>query len=261
LSTPADLALAVEAARAAGVVVMKAFRTDQRVTFKSADQPLTEADLASDQLIKEALMAVRPTYGWLSEETADTTDRLQRTHVWVVDPIDGTRSFVAGRAEFAISIGLAVKGEAVLGVVYNPATRELFTALKGGGAYAGERPTRLNATRRRFVLAASRSELKRGEFTSFQDDYDILPTGSTAYKLAKVAAGDADAFLSRGPKAEWDLCAGALIVEEAGGVVTDLGGNALQYNRPNPHITGVLAGSARLHAEILRRITDSTERP
>lgn len=257
MNFPAELALAIEAARAAGVVVMKSFRTDQKVSFKSPDQPLTQADLAADALIKSALLGERPTYGWLSEETADTTDRLARTHVWVVDPIDGTRSFVAGRPEFAISIGLAVNGVAQLGVVYNPATDELFTALRGGGAYAGERAVPLAPDRERAVIAASRSEIGRGEFASFTNDYDILPTGSTAYKLAKVGTGEADIFLSRGPKAEWDLCAGALIVAEAGGVVTDLAGHALQYNRPDPHITGVLAARAALHAKMLHRLRAS----
>ena len=258
-----ELALAVRAARAAGVVVMKAFRTEQVVTLKSPDQPLTEADLASDAMLKQHLLGSRPGYGWLSEETADTPARLECEFVWIVDPIDGTRSFVCGYPEFAISIALAQRGQALVGVVYNPASEELFTAVCGQGAYkrvgaAGrlrdkappENRLRIGPPRGRATIAASRSEIQRGEFVSFARDHDILPTGSTAYKLAKVADGGAHIFLSRGPKSEWDICAGDLLVTEAGGQVTDLAGTALQYNRRDPHITGVVAAHPALHAEM-----------
>jgi len=246
--------LAIAAARSAGDVVMNSFRTEQEVTFKSPDQPVTQADIAADALLQERLLAERSEYGWLSEETADTRDRLDREFVWLVDPIDGTRSFVAGRAEFSISIGLAQRGQVVLGVVLNPATGELYSALRGSGAFKGERQLRIDVVERRAVIAASRSEIRRGDFEPFVNVYDILPTGSTAYKLAKVAEGSADIFMSRGPKSEWDLAAGALIVEEAGGRVTDLHGNGLQFNRPSPHIRGVLAARAGLHEEVLMRL-------
>lgn len=249
-----DLEIAIDAARAAGDVVMKTFRTEQDVHYKSPDQPLTKADLAADALLKERLLGARPEFGWLSEETADTPDRLTKEIVWVVDPIDGTRSYVAGRAEFAISIGISLNGQPVVGVVYNPATDEIFTAIDGGGAQFNGRNIELANGGRTPVLAASRSEIKRGDFEPFAESHTLLPTGSTAYKLAKVADGSADVFLSRGPKAEWDLCAGALIVAEAGGMVTDLHGSTLQYNRPDPHIEGVLAASAALHADMLRRL-------
>ena len=251
-----DLELALNAVREAGVVVMQTFRTEHEVTHKSPDQPLTQADLAADALLKERLLGARPDYGWLSEETADTHHRLACERVWVVDPIDGTRSFIAGRSEFAISVGLSVNGQAQLGVLYNPATNELYSALAGQGAYKEGRRLNLRQGASRAVIAASRSEIKRGDFTSFAESYDILPTGSTAYKLAKVAEGSADAFLSRGPKSEWDLCAGDLIVREAGGLVTDITGVPLQYNRRDPHIRGVLAARAELHEEIIRHIEE-----
>jgi myo-inositol-1(or 4)-monophosphatase len=251
-----DLQLAILAARAAGDVVMKTFRTKQEVTFKSPDQPLTQADLAADALLKRMLLHDREKYGWLSEETADTSERLERTRVWLVDPIDGTRSYVAGRAEFTISIGLIEDGEAVAGVVYNPATDEMFTAMRHAGAWQGERRLSVANAVRRSIIAASRSEIQRGEFMSFADDFDLLPTGSTAYKLAKVAEGSADVFLSRGPKSEWDVCAGALIVAEAGGRATLLDGSDLRYNQHDPHISGILATRPELHADIVRRISE-----
>lgn len=256
INAAADMELAIAAARAAGVVVMKAFRTDQEVTYKSADQPLTPADLEADALLKRMLLRDRPDYGWLSEETADTTERLGKEDVWVVDPIDGTRSYISGRAEFAISVGLAQRGEAVLGVVYNPATDELYTTVRGHGARRGSESIAAATTNRRPIIAASRSEIARGEFDAFRDEFDLLPTGSTAYKLGKVADGSADVFLSRGPKSEWDVCAGALIVEEAGGVVSQIDGVPLHYNKDQPHINGVIAARRSLHADMVRRIRE-----
>ena len=112
----AELDLATRAARAAGEAVMRSFRTEQEVHYKSPGQPLTEADLEADRLLRTLLVGERPEYGWLSEVTADSPERLQRQRVWVVDPIDGTNSFVQGRAEFVVSVGLVDGGRAVLGV-------------------------------------------------------------------------------------------------------------------------------------------------
>lgn len=255
----ADLALAVEAARAAGEVIMRRFGCEQTVTYKGPDQPLTPADLEADDILRARLLGARPDYGWLSEETADAPDRLGRERVWIVDPLDGTRSYIAGRPEFAVSIGLAEAGRAVLGVVYNPATHELFWAERGGGAWceAPARPeaVRLHVTARstgdQAVLLASRSEIAAGEFDPFHGGWVLRPTGSTAYKLARLAAGAGDVFLSRGPKSEWDVCAGVLLVEEAGGRATDLAGGELRYNQPDPHVDGILATNGRLHGYLL----------
>lgn len=249
-----DLSLAVHAAREAGVVVMQYFRTDLEVVLKSPDQPVTKADLAADALLKEILRDARPEYGWLSEETADTADRLSREYVWMVDPIDGTRSFISGRAEFSISIGLARNGEPVLGAVYNPATNEMYSAIKGRGAFAGDRRMQVGGGRERGVMVGSRSEIKRGHFTPFEAVFDIQGLGSTAYKLCKVAEGEVDVFLSRGPKGEWDLCGGDVIVTEAGGHITDLDGQRLQYNRPAPHIRGVVAARAEVHVDLVNQM-------
>lgn len=268
----ADLELAIDAALVAGVAVMRSFGRPQEVVEKAPDQPLTEADLEADRLLGEKLLAERSGYGWLSEETMDRPDRLAASRVWIVDPIDGTRSYIAGRPEFAISIGLAERGVAVVGVVYNPATAELFWAVRGGGAYLTrardrdrastmpatwwiESAQRLAVTDRslddQMVLFASRSEIAAGEFDPFHGGWRIEPVGSTAYKLARIAAGDGDVFLSRGPKSEWDICAGALLVEEAGGRVTDLEGRTVDYNRPDPRVYGVLASNGGLHDYML----------
>ena len=254
-SVDQDLQLAILAARQAGAVVMRTFRTEQRVTHKSPDQPLTDADLAADATLKQMLLSNRPDYGWLSEETADKPDRLRKRLVWIVDPIDGTRSYIAGRPEFAISIGLVENHRALLGVVYNPATDEMFVAVRGQGARwvnGDALHVRRNSTTRELV--ASRSEISGGELEPFVQNFEIVPTGSTAYKLAKVAAGAAEAFVSRGPKSEWDVCAGVLLVEEAGGRATDLRGHDITYNQPRTEVFGILATNSVLHSALIDQI-------
>jgi myo-inositol-1(or 4)-monophosphatase len=253
----ADLELAIVAAREAGAVVMRSFGSEHKVTLKSPDQPLTDADLAADAALKRTLLGNRPDYGWLSEETADNPERLRRRFVWIVDPIDGTRSYIEGYPEFAISIGLVENQRPLLGVVYNPASAELYATRSGGGAWrvgGAQLSVQRGATPR--TLVASRSELQAGELEPFRADFDIRGTGSTAYKLMKVADGSAHVFVSRGPKSEWDVCAGALMVEEAGGRATDLRGRTLAYNQPRTSIYGILATNGALHGPMIDRLVD-----
>jgi myo-inositol-1(or 4)-monophosphatase len=258
-----DLDLARAAARSAAEAVMGWFGTPMDVVLKSPDQPLTKADLLADRIIKDILLGARPSYGWLSEETADSAERLEREMVWIVDPIDGTRSFIAGRPEFSISIGLARSGAVVLGVVCNPATQEYYWSSKGDGAFMaqGDGEVRMLSLapcppqNRKPIILASRNELSRGDFDSLRDEWEIKPLGSTAYKLAGVASGLGDVFFSRGPKSEWDVCAGALLVEEAGGVATDLFGEPFSYNKLEPFVSGVAASSGGLHRHVVNKIT------
>ncbi|HEX6910036.1 MAG TPA: 3'(2'),5'-bisphosphate nucleotidase CysQ [Longimicrobium sp.] len=249
-----DLELAIRAACAAGESTMRAFRVEQEVRYKSADQPVTEADLAADRILRRILLQERPDYGWLSEETADSPERLKRARLWVVDPIDGTNSFVAGRPEFAICVGLVEDGRAVAGVVHNPVTGEVFSAAAGGGAFCDGMPIRVSAAgpAQSPRIVASRWEMKRGELDAFAADWRVEPLGSTAYKMCRVAQGGAEAFVSRGPKAEWDVCAAGIIVQEAGGRVTRLDGSPAEYNRPEPQWRGIAASNGFVHDELLR---------
>jgi myo-inositol-1(or 4)-monophosphatase len=251
-----DLELAILAARDAGEIVMRSFGTKQRVTHKSPEQPLTEADLAADAALKRMLLGNRPGYGWLSEETADNPERLQKRLVWIVDPIDGTRSFINGYPEFAISIGLVENQRPLVGVVYNPATDELYAARRGHGAWrvGGAKLNVQNAVSP--ALVASRTEISEGELQPFEDAFRIQGTGSTAYKMMKVADGTAQVFVSRGPKSEWDVCAGVLIVEEAGGRATDLKGRSLSFNQPRTGSYGILATNGALHSQMIDRLAD-----
>lgn len=261
----ADLRLALSAVTAAGRVVMETFGTDPEVRHKSPDQPVTEADLAADALLKERLLNAHPDDGWLSEESADRPARLERRRVWIVDPIDGTRSFIAGYREFGISVALTESGAAVVGVIYNPARDHMVWATAGGGAFGLERwtafgddPDRAMAAATPLdagagpggLLLASRSERKAGEFDAFEGDWAIRELGSTAWKMAASAMGRG-AYISRGPKSEWDVAAGGLIVSEAGGVATDLRGRPFRFNRPDPSVYGVVAGAPAEHGRLL----------
>jgi myo-inositol-1(or 4)-monophosphatase len=241
----ADRALAIDAARVAGQLALDHWERALDVRHKSADQPVTAADIAVDRLLRARFAEARPDDGWLSEESRDARSRLERNRVWIVDPIDGTRSYIARRPEFTISIALVVAGVPVVGVVCNPATDELYHAVRGGGAVKEHGNTsaalRVRAAPARPLLLASRSEVGAGELEPFRDDWDIALVGSTAYKLARVAAGEADGYVSRGAKSEWDVAAGVLLVQEAGGRATELDGAAARFNRPLPVLRGIVA--------------------
>lgn len=237
----------VEAAIEAGRVIEQIRAAGFDVREKKGQGPVTEADHAADALLKERLLALE-SCGWLSEETADHPDRLSRPRLWVVDPLDGTKEFVQGIPEYSVAVALVEHSAPVLGVVHNPASRVTYWALRGEGAWRDGAPIRVGEGD---TLLASRSEIKRGEFAGFRQEWDIHHVGSIEFKLAQVAAGEAAVTLSRGPKWEWDVCAGALIVEEAGGIATDVFGGVFQYNQPFPKVRGVLAGAPEAYGRAL----------
>jgi len=256
---------ALEVVHAAADEVMSRYRSSQSVWDKDeggaaaeghAKNPLTEADLAADRVLREGLMALLPEAGWLSEETADDPVRLERELVWIVDPIDGTREYVEGIDEFAISVALSRDGAPVLGILFNPATGQLLAGTAGGGVTLNgvsverlpSRPTE------GAILLASRTESKRGEFAPFADAMDVRPMGSTAWKLGLVAAGEGHAYFTRKPRNEWDIAAGVMLCREAGAVVTDLHGAPHVFNRPDPLLAGVVVGVPGVHEGVMERI-------
>lgn len=240
-----------EIAVAAGRRIQEIREEGFRTATKADESPVTRADREADALLRSRLRELLPDAGWLSEETADDGARLQESRLWVVDPLDGTKEFIAGLPEYTVAIALVEAGAPVLGVVHNPVTGDVFAAVRGGGA------TR-NGARIRTVegrdLLASRSELKRGEFEPFQATWDVRAVGSIEYKLALVAAGDGAVTFSRGPKHEWDVCAGALLVTEAGGVATDLFGDPLRFNQSFPKTKGILAGARAAYDRALAQL-------
>jgi myo-inositol-1(or 4)-monophosphatase len=240
------------AARDAGAAIQRVRQgATVEVTSKADSSPVTAADHASNQLLHERLLSIEDA-AWLSEESVDDPARLARSRIWIVDPLDGTKEFVEGVPQYAIAIGLVSDGRPIAAVIHNPATGQLFSATAGGGAYLDGQRARVCGGD---TMLASRSEMKRGEFASFQD-WKLDPVGSIALKLGLIAAGGAAATVSRGPKWEWDVCAGSLIVEEAGGRVTDMFGMPLRFNNPFPKVRGILAGEPAAHARVLERLSE-----
>ncbi len=244
---------AVRAARAAGEIIRSFYEETYTVAEKGHDSPVTPADLQANHKIHEILQGAFPDYGWLSEETVDSPERLSCRRVWVVDPMDGTKEFVQKIPEFSVSIALVEDGSPVIGVAYNPIRNQLFFAGRGQGVWQDDKKVCVSTTSSLAgaTVLASRSEHKRGEWERFKSLFRVIPTGSAAYKFALVAAGNADATFTLVPKNEWDLCAGALLVEEAGGKVTDLDGRPIIYNRKETLLRGVIASNGLLHQQIL----------
>ena len=243
----------LDLARAVGEQIAR-IRTEGLETSRKADRSLvTRADHEADAALREGLSRLLPA-AWLSEETADTADRVTHERVWIVDPLDGTKEFVEGLPEYGVAIALAEHGEPVLAVVHNPATADMFWAVKGQGAFHNGTPIRV---REGDSLLASRSECASGEFAPFAASWQVSPIGSIAYKLALVAAGSAAATFSRGPKHEWDVCAGALIVSEAGGRVSDAFGDPLRFNQPFPKVKGILAGAPGAYSRALEQMASA----
>lgn len=256
-----ELEFAVEATRRAGDLILSYFQKSFQVREKGKDNPVTSADLAADAFLREAFAKRFPKDGWLSEETADDRRRLLCRRIWVVDPLDGTKEFVRGLPEFALSVALVEDGRPILAVVFNPSIGQLFYAQAGTGAFRNGTLARVSA-RKKFAnacLLSSRSE--QVQFRSLEDHCRIRRLGSIAYKLALVASGEADITLSFRPKNEWDVCAGTLLIQESGGVITDLQGDGFQFNKEAPLVRNVVAATPSVHAQAVRWLVSGAPRP
>lgn len=243
----------IESALEAARVVFARFTPGAIETeYKIGHDPVTEADRAVDAVLRQNLL--RDGEGWLSEETADNPSRLDQDRVWIVDPLDGTREFVQGLPEFCVSIGYVESGIPVAGGIYNPATNETFLgAIDAGVLYNGQ-PARISQRKslNGALVLASRSEVKRGEWKQFANDrFKVQAMGSVAYKLALVSAGLADVTFTLTPKNEWDVVAGAALVQSAGGFVSTLDKTQFKANRRNPLLSGLLASGPYLKDELL----------
>ncbi|HVZ99388.1 MAG TPA: 3'(2'),5'-bisphosphate nucleotidase CysQ [Caulobacterales bacterium] len=255
-SAASDLLLLEAAAREAGDIARAAFGREVRTWSKGAAGPVTEIDLAIDKLLHAKLTEARPDYGWLSEESADSAERLARARVFVVDPIDGTEAFIAKRPQFTISLGIVENGRAVAGAVFNPIKDEM--SLGGDGA-----PATLNGAPIRVSDMATLEDAHLLGKRAFFDDKNwprpwphlrLSFRPSIARRLALVAAGRFDGVILAGFKNEWDIAAGVALVEAAGGRVTDPWGVPLAFNAEVPKAPGLVAAGPKLHALLIERL-------
>jgi myo-inositol-1(or 4)-monophosphatase len=251
-----DLALLESAARAAGAIARSYYGRDYKRWNKAGGSPVTEADLAVDKFLRETLLAVRPDYGWLSEESVDNQARLSARRVFVVDPIDGTVAFLKNRPHFTICAAVVEEGRPRMGVVYNPITEEFYAAREGGGATLNGASIHVSDRDR---IEGARMLGPKHTFEAGWPPMELTALSSIAYRVALVAAGQHDAMVSLSTKRDWDLAAADVIVQEAGGVLSDEAGAALVYNRAPATQRASIAAGPHLHALLLAHLASSSE--
>lgn len=251
-----DFQLIRTVAREAGELARRYFHETYEAWEKSPGNPVSEADLAVNDLIKDRLRSQRPHYGWLSEETVDDPARLQCQRVWVVDPIDGTKAFLAGADGFAVSIALVEDGRPILGCLYAPLRNLFFSAARDEGATLNGIPIHVAGSDRleNCRMLADRELFLADFWPEPWPSMKLDKPNSIALRLGLVAAGMADAAVALRPKCEWDLAAALLVLQEAGGVCTDHLGGHPRFNRPDPVYPTVIAASAELYPQVLARV-------
>jgi myo-inositol-1(or 4)-monophosphatase len=254
-----ELTVLLEAVEESGDAILALQHSGFSISKKNNHELLTQADLLANDILKNKLTAIFPESGWLSEESIDDILRLQCDRVWIVDPIDGTKEFATSVPEFAISVALIDKGVPIVSAVFNPAKDELFYAVKGKGAWLNTERIFCEAHKKvdNLLLLASRSENDRGEWERFKMHHRVKAVGSIAYKLALIAGGFADATFSLGPKHEWDIAGGTLLVLEAGGCVSDKEKQTIVFNQSNVKVNGIVATNASCYDQVFALINDN----
>jgi myo-inositol-1(or 4)-monophosphatase len=250
-----ELKVALSAAREAGAIILSFYQKEFEVIAKTPEEFVTSADLAADARIKSMLLKEFPHDAWLSEETADSFERLSTPRVWIVDPLDGTHEFMEGSPDFTVCIALVEQGESRVAVVYRPFSNDFYFAVKGEGAFINHHLIRCRPENRlEEAVVATRDEgpVPPNVAAIFQQAKRVDYFGSAAYKIVLVAAGRAEVYLSPYMKSEWDICAAHLVLTEAGGRLTDWAGNSVRYNQPVPEIhPGIIVTNGPLHPVIL----------
>jgi len=251
----ADFRLLRQAVREGGARALSFYKGEFRSWTKGANDPVTEADLEVNDLLRNRLQGARPDYGWLSEETEDDKSRLRAQRYWIIDPIDGTRAFAKGKPHFAISAALVSSGVPILGIVFNPATDEFFEARRGHGAWLNGREIRVG--KRRDIegcrMAAHPPMFKHKVWPTPWPPMEFIERNSVAYRIVLVACGSADAVLALSAKNDWDLAAAHLILEEAGGRFTAHDGSEIRYDGPSIRQQSLLGANPVLHAKLMER--------
>lgn len=256
-----DLALITDAIRLAGRVATGFVGKDAQVWDKPGGAgPVTEADLAVNAALEATLRTARPDYGWLSEESEDGAARLKQDTVFVIDPIDGTRSFIEGSRTWAHSIAIVHNGQVTAGAIYLPLRDKLYTAGLGTGAFCNGVPLTASTASdlSNADVLATKPVMDPSHWTDGVPAFQRSHRPSLAYRLGLVAEARFDAMLTFRPTWEWDIAAGALIVTEAGGLCTDKTGQPLRFNNEKPTLNGVIAAGPRLHTDVLSALAPAT---
>ncbi|MFK7943433.1 MAG: 3'(2'),5'-bisphosphate nucleotidase CysQ [Paracoccaceae bacterium] len=248
-----DTRLLLDAAVTAGEIAMKHFRTDVETFRKGDDSPVTAADLEINEMLAARLPQSRPGYGWLSEETEDSAARLSADHVFIIDPIDGTRSFIAGEEGFSIAMAVARRGRVTSAVVHLPAREETFAATLGAGATKNGALIAASLVQdpAQATVLTARKQMEPDHWLGGVPPMTRHFRSSLAWRMCLVAEGRFDTMLTFRDAWEWDIAAGALIASEAGALVTNGQGGVLDFNAPGAQQPGVIAAPSDLHARLL----------
>lgn len=248
-----DLALLTGVAALAGPMALARFKTDVAVWDKPGQGPVTDADLEIDEMVRETLCAARPDYGWLSEESVDPRSFTDRDRIFIVDPIDGTRAFLAGEQGWGTALAVVERGRVVAAVMHLPARGETYAAAVGKGATLNGRPIAASSTAALSgaTALAARTQLKPELWPGGAPPVDRHYRPSLAWRMCLVARGRFDLMVTLRPAYEWDIAAGCLIATEAGAKVTDGDGGELVFNRHPNRATGVIVAPRSLHDELM----------
>jgi myo-inositol-1(or 4)-monophosphatase len=253
-----DLELLRSSAVTAGIIAAGYFRRDLKTWTKEFGSPVSEADIVLDKFLHSALTTARPGYGWLSEETADNSDRLNHRRVFVVDPIDGTRGFIRGEDSWTVSLAVVEDGVAIAGVVYAPVRDQMYEASIGGGARLnGQRLVPKAVPGRHAPLIPAPGAVHQ-ELQAAGLEYTRGPAyPSLAYRLVQVASGNLDAAVARRGAQDWDIAGAAVILQEAGVEFEDVCIGALRFNQPEIRhgalaAVGEVSLKAALHAALVK---------
>lgn len=254
-----DLDILKDLALAAGHRAMDFKQPGQgaRAWKKHGGSPVTEADMAVNDILAAGLTKARPDYGFLSEETQDDPVARQKHRCWVVDPIDGTRAFMRDDPNWCIGVSLVEDGRSVAGVIFAPELDQLYEARKGGGAWRNQHPIRVSecASDSGWRLITNEGMLNHPSWPEPWPKVEVAhpKPNATLLRLAFVAAGEWDGVLTLANKADWDLAPGAVLVEEAGGLISTHKGEAFEFNRRVPAQRSVIASGTHLHPLLVRR--------
>ena len=241
--TRVDQSLLEQVLTEAGEIALSFFRSDNEVWMKAGNSPVSEADHAVNDFLQKRLMEARPNYGWISEETDDSHSRSDNSRVFVVDPIDGTRGFLAGRSEWCVSVAVVENSRPTVGVLRAPKLGLTYSATHMTSSLLNGSPLLVPGNKEIQTLAGSKklNEIMRDTLGPAYHIGDYIP--SLAMRVAYVASGQLDLAVARSGAHEWDLAAADLILSQAGGVLLDAAGRKLTYNQRNLRAPALLASS------------------